>query len=108
MTKDVELAVSEMIYQRLDYVQMSIDIQEEIIMLQDKGKCSTSELKLKVPADKPRYHLFAFKHTHEGDFMTSIGEISTSLTSSEEGELNQLIPVLPVLFSERVDYDDCG
>ena len=26
-----------------------------------------------VPDDSPRYHLFCFKHTHEGDYQEAIG-----------------------------------
>ena len=38
------------------------------------GNCSTEELGAKVPEDCARYHLFRFKHTHQGDYKESNGE----------------------------------
>ena len=38
------------------------------------GSCSTEELGAKVPEDSARYHLFRFKHSHQGDYKESNGE----------------------------------
>jgi len=54
-----------------DYVQLGIDLEKEIIVLQAKGSCDISELAGKVPEDTARYHLFRFKHSHEGDYLES-------------------------------------
>ena len=74
MTNVAESAVDELRAKHVDYVQLSIDIKKEIINLEEKGKVAVGDLPKKVPEDQPRYHLFEFKHTHEGDYMQSIGK----------------------------------
>eukprot|EP00092_Neocalanus_flemingeri_P022414 GFUD01024311.1.p1 GENE.GFUD01024311.1~~GFUD01024311.1.p1 ORF type:complete len:346 (+),score=116.64 GFUD01024311.1:94-1131(+) len=54
-----------------DYLQLGIDLENEIIVLKTKGGCDISELPGKVPEDGAAYHLFRFKHTHEGDYLES-------------------------------------
>ena len=75
MTNAVEAAVRDILSGAVEYVQMSIDTSKEIINLEEKGKCALPNLPKKVPADRPRYHLFVFPHTHEGDFLKSIGSL---------------------------------
>ncbi|XP_070559654.1 twinfilin-1-like isoform X2 [Ptychodera flava] len=55
----------------INYVQLSIDIQNEKIVLEESGNISIDELPGKVPEQQPRYHVFLFKHTHEGDYLES-------------------------------------
>ena len=74
MTNAVEAAVRDVLSGGAEYVQMSIDTSKEIINLEEKGRCALRDLPKRVPADKPRYHIFVFPHTHEGDFLKSIGE----------------------------------
>ena len=47
-------------------------------MLKGKGGCEISELEGKVPEDGARYHLFRFKHSHEGDYQESSGRVIRS------------------------------
>jgi len=54
-----------------DYVQLAIDLAKEIITLGEAGMCSTEKLPGKVPSDKARYHLFRYKHVHEGKSLDS-------------------------------------
>lgn len=77
MTNAVEAAVREVLSGAVEYVQMSIDTKKEIINLEEKGKCTLPNLPKKVPAEMPRYHIFVFPHTHEGDFLKSIVFIYT-------------------------------
>ena len=56
---------------RTDYVQLSIDLNKEIINVKNESTCTIQQLPDKVPEDEPRYHLFRFGHTHEGDFLNS-------------------------------------
>lgn len=56
----------------VSYVQLSIDIQNEKIELELADNTQLNNLASKVPTDHARYHFFNFKHTHEGDFMSSI------------------------------------
>ncbi|KAJ8974032.1 hypothetical protein NQ317_001820 [Molorchus minor] len=55
-----------------DYIQFRIDIPEETIHLVCAENIPSEKLALKVPSDSGRYHLYKFKHTHEGDYMESI------------------------------------
>lgn len=57
-----------------EYVQLKIDMEEEKIHLVMAGEVSLDKLPTKVPADSARYHLYNFKHTHEGDYMECIGK----------------------------------
>ncbi|XP_011499119.1 PREDICTED: twinfilin isoform X1 [Ceratosolen solmsi marchali] len=55
-----------------EYVQLKIDLEEEKIYLVMACEVSLDKLPTKVPSDSARYHLYNFKHTHEGDFMECI------------------------------------
>lgn len=52
----------------------SIDIDAEQINLEKSCDVDVTQLPDEVPTDKPRYHFFLFKHTHEGDYLESIGK----------------------------------
>jgi len=54
-----------------DYVQLGIDIDGEKVVLVTSGTCTTDQLPSEVPEDTAKYHLFRFKHTHEGDYKES-------------------------------------
>lgn len=49
-----------------------VDINEEIIDLVTAENLKVSVLPEKVPENNARYHLYRFKHTHEGDYTESI------------------------------------
>ena len=66
-----------------DYVQLGIDLSKEIINVKNQSTCTVKQIPDKVPDDQPRYHLFRFSHTHEGDFLKSISkEIFFSMANS--------------------------
>jgi len=67
ITELVKIAAKE-----VSYVQLSIDVVKEQINLEKSCDLETSQLAGEVPTDKPRYHFFLFKHTHEGDYLESI------------------------------------
>ena len=52
----------------------SVDIDAEEIELRFAGDCSVEEIASKTPEDHPCYTFFLFKHTHEGDYIESIGK----------------------------------
>jgi twinfilin-like protein len=56
------------------YFQLSIDTAKEIIEFENSNTCTVKDLPKKCPDSEPRYHLFRFKHTHEGDFTKSTGK----------------------------------
>ncbi|XP_043290050.1 twinfilin isoform X2 [Venturia canescens] len=56
-----------------EYIQLRIDLEEEKIhLVMVASEVSLDKLPTKVPADSARYHLFNFKHTHEGDYMECV------------------------------------
>ena len=56
----------------LNYVQLSIDLEREMINLAAFEDTSVDQLASRVPLDSARYHFFRFNHTHEGDYLRSI------------------------------------
>lgn len=52
---------------------MFSDLAQERIDLSKSGNISLTDLPKEVPTDSARYHLFLFKHTHEGDYLENIG-----------------------------------
>ena len=62
-----------------DYVELSIDLNKEIINVKNQSTCTVQQLPDKVPEDQPRYHLFRFNHTHEGDYLNSISKLTLNL-----------------------------
>lgn len=49
---------------------------KEVVNLESIEKISVHTLGNQVPDDHGRYHLFRFPHSHEGDFLESIGKES--------------------------------
>ena len=53
----------------------SVDVKKEEIHLETTETGVTADdLPRLVPDGYPRYHFFIFKHTHEGDYLESVGE----------------------------------
>ena len=71
LTDDATEAIHNFKCSGTDYVQLCIDQNKEIINLKNQATCTIEQLPEKVPEDAPRYHLFRFNHTHEGDFLKS-------------------------------------
>merc|ERR1719361_1770787 len=77
MTTKCKEAMKNYHNEKTNYVQLSINISKEIIELEDQTSCDSKSLPSRVPEGAPRYHLFRFDHTHEGDFMKSTTFIYT-------------------------------
>jgi len=77
-----------------DYVQLAIDISNERVNLRDSGSINVSELPAKVPSSSAGYHLFRYKHNHEGDNLESDVFIYT-------------MPGYSVSIKERMMYSSC-
>ncbi|XP_051163190.1 twinfilin isoform X1 [Leptopilina boulardi] len=100
-----------------DYIQLKIDIDEEKIHLVTAGDVSLDKLPTKVPSDSARYHLFSFKHTHEGDYMECIVFIYSMpgykcsikermLYSSCKAPLLDFIQSLGVIIAKKLEIED--
>ena len=60
-------------YQQLfcDYVQLAIDLESESVDVKRSGQMTVDSLPSAVPGDAARYHVFRYKHSHEGDYLES-------------------------------------
>jgi twinfilin len=50
-----------------------LDLDKEEIHLDNTDTLSVAQLPKQVPTESARYHMFNFKHTHEGDYIESCG-----------------------------------
>lgn len=66
-------ALQKFKHKQVTYVGMSIDAKKEVINLEAaKNEIDANSLSGLVPEETPRYHLFCFKHTHEGDYQEAV------------------------------------
>lgn len=53
----------------------SIDLTREEIVLEDaEDSLDANAIASHISSTKPGYHLYLFKHTHEGDYLESFGK----------------------------------
>lgn len=73
-------------------VHQKLDLERETIDLVHTSPTEISDLPKRIPQDSARYHFFLYKHSHEGDYLESVGE---SL-STGKGQFEPVpIPVFP-------------
>lgn len=56
----------------INYLQLRLNIDSENIDLSEAGDCDAAGLAAHVPADEPRYHVFRYEHSHEGQNIAPI------------------------------------
>ena len=80
-------------------------------MLATSGTCTTDQLADKVPEESARYHLFGFKHTHQGDYKESNGECGVKFQDLQEyvyfAVFIYSMPGYSVPIKERMMYSSC-
>lgn len=64
-------AVLDLLQGSYDYLQFRIDLEAEQIHVSNASVVPLIELPKQIPDDHARYHLYLFKHTHEGDYLES-------------------------------------
>lgn len=72
VSDDVINALCDMKDDRINYLQMSIDMEKEEINLENRLSIEVQKLKENIPSDHARYHLFCHPHYYEGDEFKSI------------------------------------
>lgn len=82
ITEAASKAIRDMARGSYTYLQFRIDLGEEKIHLVKAGNLEVNRLASEVPEDSGRYHLFLFKHTHEGDYQEAFVFIYTMPGSS--------------------------
>jgi len=100
-----------------NYVQLSIDLVNELVNLERSETTVIGQLASKIPEDHGRYHLFRFPHSHEGDYLESIVFIYSMpgyacsirermLYSSVKGPITDLIETkLLIPIDKKVEID---
>jgi len=94
MERDALMALEDFLKKGHDYVQLSIDLANETILLKKKGVYAVEDLPSLVPEDGARYHLFRFKHQFQGEATSSIVFIYS-------------MPGYSVSIKERMLYSSC-
>ncbi|UYV66137.1 TWF1, partial [Cordylochernes scorpioides] len=72
LSQEALSALTDFRNKRASYIQLSIDIPDEMINLERASHLDVHQLFAMMPSDHARYHLFRFPHSHEGDFQESI------------------------------------
>ncbi|XP_048358255.1 twinfilin-1 isoform X2 [Sphaerodactylus townsendi] len=72
IAKEALQALEELKNKQLNYVQLQIDMKNEMIVLASTLSTELKDLPKRIPKDSARYHFFLYKHSHEGDYLESI------------------------------------
>ena len=73
ISRDAFQALEKLSKKQLNYVQLEIDIKNETITLANTENTELRDLPKRIPKDSARYHFFLYKHSHEGDYLESVG-----------------------------------
>uniref|UniRef100_A0A3Q2WWF8 Twinfilin n=1 Tax=Haplochromis burtoni TaxID=8153 RepID=A0A3Q2WWF8_HAPBU len=69
--KDAIAALERFRDKKINYVQLKLDAEQELIRLCGTEPTELKDLPMRIPKDTPRYHFFLYKHSHEGDYLES-------------------------------------
>ncbi|XP_056886715.1 twinfilin-2 isoform X2 [Takifugu flavidus] len=72
LRESAKRALQQLAHKRINYIQLRLDVEKETIELVHSNPTETCDLPRSVPKDTPRYHLFLYKHSHEGDYLESV------------------------------------
>lgn len=89
-------------------VHQKLDLERETIDLVHTSPTEIADLPKRIPQDSARYHFFLYKHSHEGDYLESVGE---SLGTGKGWFEPMPIPVFPgplVAWGASSDGDRAG
>ncbi|TRY55068.1 hypothetical protein DNTS_020789 [Danionella cerebrum] len=67
-------ALQQLAERHINYIQLKLDTEKETIELVHTSPTDIRDLPRRVPQDTPRYHFFLYKHSHEGDYLESVGQ----------------------------------
>ncbi|XP_054632212.1 twinfilin-1-like [Dunckerocampus dactyliophorus] len=69
--KDAVAALERFRERQINYVQLQVDAEQELICLCSTELTELKDLPSRIPKDSARYHFFLYKHSHEGDYLES-------------------------------------
>lgn len=71
LTESASAAIKDAVRGSYNYLQFKIELKEEKIHLVKAINVDLIKLPKEIPDDEARYHIYLFKHTHEGDYLES-------------------------------------
>uniref|UniRef100_A0A8C9FNJ6 Twinfilin actin binding protein 2 n=1 Tax=Pavo cristatus TaxID=9049 RepID=A0A8C9FNJ6_PAVCR len=71
---DAQQAIHALKQKKINYIQLKLDLERETIDLVHTSPTEIADLPKRIPQDSARYHFFLYKHSHEGDYLESVGE----------------------------------
>lgn len=71
LTEAASAAIRDAAKGTYNYLQFKIELKEEKIHLVKAINVDIAKLPKEIPDDEARYHIYLFKHTHEGDYLES-------------------------------------
>lgn len=71
LTETASTAIRDAANGSYNYLQFKIELKEETIHLVKANNVDIAKLPKEIPEDEARYHIYLFKHTHEGDYLES-------------------------------------
>lgn len=63
--------IGQLLDGEINYLQIAIDVDKEIIYHSDEGNLAASEISEKIPTDVPRFHFFRWEHEFQGETVES-------------------------------------
>lgn len=117
ITAEAKQAIFDLQKGSYNYLQFKIDLDKEEINLSKAANIELTSLPEQVPTDAARYHIYIFKHTHEGDYTESIvfiysmpgyncGIKERMLYSSCKAEFLDIIEKMGLEITKRMEIDD--
>jgi len=67
----LEDAMKQFVNGSINYVRIAIDTKNEKTILDSTGKLELGAIKNEINSKEPRFHIYAWKHDHEGSTLTS-------------------------------------
>lgn len=71
LSESAETAIRDAARGACNYLQFKIELKEEKIHLVKATNIELLKLPKEIPENEARYHIYLFKHTHEGDYLES-------------------------------------
>ncbi|XP_031424271.1 twinfilin-2-like [Clupea harengus] len=72
LQEEAKRAFVQLKHKLINYIQLRVDVEKETIELVHTNPTETRDLPFRIPANAPRYHLFLYKHSHQGQLLESL------------------------------------
>ncbi|XP_063072560.1 twinfilin-2-like [Engraulis encrasicolus] len=72
LQEEAKRALVQLKHKLINYIQLKVDVAKETIELVHTTPTETRDLPCRIPTNAPRYHLFLYKHSHQGQHLESL------------------------------------